>query len=66
MKKLKWTSISEYVDQDTGEMLTKKHVEKYYIIIKKHKHVTINEHTNSGTIRWTNECTKTGKQRTLF
>lgn len=66
MKKLKWTSISEYVDEETGEVLTKKQVEEYYIIIKKVKHGNIDNTTNTGIIRWINVCTKGGKQKKLF
>lgn len=66
MKKLKWTSISEYVDEETGEILTKKQVEEYYIIIKKVKYGNIDNTTNTGIIRWINVCTKRGKQKKLF
>lgn len=64
--KIKWTSQTEYVDIDTGEIITKKQQEKEYIIIKTKKHVKINNENNIARVRYTNECTKTGKQKKLF
>lgn len=75
-----WTTISEYVDQRTGEMLDAKRVKQEYIIIKKTKHVEIikeiiwkykdgreyGETVRRGIVRWTNECSKGGKQTSLF
>lgn len=37
MRTLKWTSIKEYIDLDTGEIITEREAKKYYIIIKKIK-----------------------------
>lgn len=60
----KWITVTEYVDNQTGEMLTKKEVEKNYIITKKHKHATIEN--NTGYIKWTKECTRNGKQQKIW
>lgn len=73
MKKLRWTTTSEYVDKDTGEVLTAQQVKETHIIIKKRiKKETYEEYikesngsqtlTKFGRIRVTNECTRTGKQ----
>lgn len=56
MTKLKWTSTSQYVDVDTGEILTKKEVKENYKVIKTIKKI---EHgTEYGYIKYTNECRK--------
>lgn len=77
MKKLRYTTTSEYVDKDTGEILTKEQVNKEYIIIKKIKKRTVYEQyvrekygtqilTKFGLITITNECTRSGKQLEIF
>lgn len=77
MKKLRWTTTSEYVDKDTGEVLTKEQAEKEYRIIKKTiKRTTYEKYvpkqyggailTKFGLTTVTNECTREGKQLKLL
>lgn len=54
---IKWSSISIYIDVETGEILTQKEASTNYIIIKKTKHANINK--KWGTITHTNECRRT-------
>lgn len=69
MKKLKWITIKEYVDEETGEVLNSKQAEKSYIIkrkIKKHdirKEYHNRELTELGITTITNICTRHGRQQ---
>ena len=55
-----WKTVSQYVHLETGEVLTKCEAEKNYIILKKTKHVRINNENKSATIYYVYECTRTG------
>ena len=59
----KWYSMSEYVDNETGELISKSLVEREYIIIKKSKKYEING--SNGIIKWLNECER-NRQKKLF
>lgn len=63
MDKIKWYSINEYVDIDTGEKISKSLVEREYIIIKKIKKTIVNN--GQGNIIRTCECIK-NKQLKLW
>lgn len=69
MKKIKWTTVIEYVDYETGEVINPKTVQEEYIVIKKHKHTKFkeNEHNTTGIITFTNICRKLRyRQATIF
>ena len=67
MKKIKiWKTVCQYVHLETGEVLTKYEAEKNYIILKKTKHVRINNENKSATIFYVYECTRTGSQTRLW
>lgn len=53
-----WKSSSEYVDIDTGEIITKRKALRDYQILNKSKKVEINKNNGTGLIRYTNECRK--------
>ena len=57
----KWVTVSEYVDEETGEILHKNQVKEHYIIIKKIKHHETYKTTGKRTI--TNICKKTNQQK---
>lgn len=75
MKKLKWITISTYIDEDTGEVLTKhKAVTEYRIKKTILKKTITNMNKNGNTIGLRNYagvtertaiCTKLGKQLKL-
>lgn len=67
----KWRSISEYVDLETGEIITKNVFEKSYYKVRSSKKTIIEEviinqeKLNYGTIKHTTECRRRN-QRSLF
>lgn len=73
MKPEKWITQSIWVNQDTGEILTKR-VGETLIKINQVRRVEIKEMYNAklkryetyGIITYTNECTERGRQRSLF
>lgn len=68
----KWISTTDYVDLQTGEIITKSEYERDYYKVrntqkKEIKEVTIkNEKLNYGYVRNTTECRKHGKTRLQF
>lgn len=64
MKKLKWFTVSEYVDIETGELIPKSEIENgiYYIKNKTKSH-EINEQQNYGIRKFINECKRTGQTK---
>lgn len=68
---LKWFTIVEYIDIDTGEIITKSLCEREYIRLRKNKKIEIieklekNEKIKSGLIKYTYECER-NKQLRLF
>lgn len=69
LNKMKWRTITKYVDQHTGELLTKQTVNEKYIITQQyHQEVmfTLEKGIQYGTKTITRVCTNEGKQRTLF
>lgn len=62
-QEIRWRTISEYVDKETGEVIDEKEVRKNYTIIKKTKHSHVHRTTGITTI--TNECRRS-KQGKLF
>lgn len=74
MKKLKWITISQYVDEETGEKLTKAIVKEKYNVVKKIKIITKTNYDGktetgyrnyAGCTEITNICTRR-KQLTLW
>lgn len=61
MKKIKWFTISEHVDIETGEIITKKEFEKNYYKVGITKKTEINE--NNGIIKYTTESRRTNQTR---
>ena len=61
--KLKWFTISEYVDIETGELINRNQYEKDYYKIKITKKIEFNE--NNGITKYITECRRT-KQTRLF
>lgn len=59
----KWYTITEYVDTETGELITKQKFEKEYYKINSTRKIEI--HENYGTIKYINECRPT-RQTRLF
>jgi hypothetical protein len=57
----KWYTATEYVDTDTGELITKKEFEKNYYKTKSTRKIEIQE--NYGIIKYINECRITGQER---
>lgn len=57
----KWYTVSEYVDISTGELLSRKEVEKNYYKLMTIRKVEITE--NHGIIKYITECRKTGQTR---
>lgn len=58
--KIQWFTESEFVDIETGEIITQEKIKKLeYIIIKKTKHATVNNST--GIVKITNQCRRTGQ-----
>lgn len=51
-----WTTISIYVDINTGEQIKKKTAKKEYILINKNKHYEVNKSKSQGRTTITNEC----------
>lgn len=62
----KWTTVSEYVDIDTGEVLNKEQVKEQYTIIKKNKKTKLYEQQQHGLITITNECKRRPTQGTFW
>lgn len=63
MDKIKWYTTNEYVDVETGEIITKSKAEREYIITRKTK-----EYKNNGKyneIKISNECRR-DNQLTIF
>ncbi|WNK14255.1 MAG: hypothetical protein [Microvirus sp.] len=66
-----WTT-TEYIDIDTGEIISKKNATENYIIIKKQRHVNIKQEIkhrrkyNIGIVTYRYECTKNGSQIRLW
>jgi len=60
----KWYSVSEYVDQETGEIITKNEFTKNYYKVKNTKKYEING--TNGTIKHCTECRKHGQERIKF
>ena len=48
MKQLKWTTIKQYVDIDTGELLREHDALNKYYIINKKTHSDVNAETQRG------------------
>ena len=63
-KKVKWTSISIYVDDETGEVLSKKAFAKEYYIVSK-SIIKKLENETAGIVSITNRCRKS-RQLELF
>lgn len=69
-----WLTVQEYVEKDTGEVLTREEVKTKYTILKKSKHVQkisiINyqtgQHIQKGIITYTYECRRSSIQGQLF
>lgn len=61
MKELKWVTISTYIDQETGEVLNKKRIEKDYYITKKIKE----QNETLGIVKYTIKCRKRAQQLKL-
>ena len=57
----RWVTISEYVDIETGELITKSKYEREYYMIKKTKKVTENDKYR--IITFTNECRPKGQTK---
>jgi len=57
----KWYTMTEYVDTETGEIITKENYKKNYYKINIVRKIEI--HENYGTIRYINECKPTGQTR---
>lgn len=60
---IKWYTIAEYVDIETGELINKKEYKKNYYKIKINKKIEIKE--NHGIIKYITEC-KEHRQTRLF
>lgn len=63
LRKIKWTSKTEYVDVETGEVITKSLAEREYIKKRSTKFTIIQN--NNGTIKWITECER-NRQQKLF
>lgn len=65
---IRWTAITNYVDIDTGQVLTKKIAtdKNKYIKIKTEKYGTVNNVKTRGTIEYTVECRKQPQQKLPF
>lgn len=62
-QEINWSSITKYVDLDTGEQITEKDAKRAYVIVKtkKHSHVT----RSTGITEYTHECRRS-RQMDLF
>ncbi|WVR22117.1 MAG: hypothetical protein [Malazfec virus 2] len=74
---MKWSTVQIFVDQQTGEVLTKQEAKLNYFTVKKIKNVKIvkeiiwreiehkrvGETTKRGIVEWTVECRRHGQQR---
>lgn len=58
MKQLKWTTTSEWVDVETGEVITKENAKQNYNITRKIKKYEYDKNHESGRTKITNECRK--------
>lgn len=63
---VRWTTISRYVDKETGEEITPHNAKKNYVIESKEKTVLLNYNKTKGYVEITNICTKNGKQLSLY
>lgn len=61
--KLKWYTVVEYVDIETGELISKSLKERKYYVIRKTKKVEVYEYQGYGITKWTAECRRNGQQR---
>lgn len=66
--KTSYYTLNEYVDIETGEVLTKENALTNYSSIKKTKHVQSYQNLGKETvvITYTNECRPKAKQTNLF
>lgn len=68
----KWNTIVEYVDIETGEIISKSNFERNYYRIRSTKSTEIkevkisNEILNYGYVKYTSECRRKPKQGKLF
>jgi len=60
-KTIKWYTMTEYVDIETGELISKSEYEKNYYKIKNNKKIEITE--NHGIIKYITECRQHGQKR---
>ncbi len=61
---IKWVSVSEYVDIETGEMISKARAKREYNELFKTKIIKIDG--NKGEIKWRNECEKSRQTKICF
>lgn len=63
---MKWTAKVEYVDRETGEMLTKRHIQLgHYITVKQHRTIeNINDYAKRINIKY--ECERNPQQQLEF
>lgn len=59
MDVINWRTKTEYVDTETGEIITEQEAKTNYIIIKKSKHATIKKTT--GYVKWTYHCKRSNQ-----
>lgn len=57
----RWITVSEYVDIETGEIITKSLYEREYIIIRKTK--KYEDSGNYNIAKWVNECRRHGQTK---
>lgn len=64
MKKLKWITVAEYIDRETGEIISKSLYEREYIKIKTIIKTEINEYY--GIRNYQIECEKSKQTKIEF
>lgn len=67
-EKIKWYAVTQYVDIETGEIISKSLKERKYITVKTSKQHEIKEYRNGekiGIIKHTNECVR-NRQGTIW
>lgn len=60
---IQWTTVTKYVDIETGEVIPLSKKDEY-LIIKKHKHADVKK--ERGTLTFTIECRRHPQQRINF
>lgn len=60
---MKWNTRVIYVDADTGELLTKDHIEKGIYVVTKSDKTTQVKHNTYGTTTITKHCQRNPQQR---